>query len=77
MKHAHATHVAVTLQTPDGRVILDLNDDGSGFDTAAEFPGHLGLRSMRERVAAIGGEVSVTSSSGRGTRVSAWVPLSH
>ncbi len=77
VKHAAASHVVVTLAQHDGRVTLELSDDGAGFDPSADFPGHLGLRSMRERVASIGGEVTVASHSGEGTLVNAWVPATR
>ena len=48
-------------------------DDGVGFDVAAGSNG-VGLVNMRDRIAAAGGELSIESSPGRGTRVSGSVP---
>ncbi|CAN5670111.1 hypothetical protein BH24ACT18_BH24ACT18_20010 [soil metagenome] len=45
-----------------------------GFDPEGEFPGHLGLRSMRERAAPLGGTLEVESNPGRGTRIRARIP---
>jgi signal transduction histidine kinase len=56
-------------------VTLDVRDDGVGFDPAGDFPGHLGLRSMRERVATLGGTLEIESMSGRGTWTRASIPL--
>jgi signal transduction histidine kinase len=75
VKHARATNIIVRLASEDGRVVIDLRDNGQGFDPGAEFPGHLGLRSMRERVGAVGGSVELTSTHGQGTHVRAWVPV--
>ncbi|HEU4494886.1 MAG TPA: ATP-binding protein, partial [Rubrobacteraceae bacterium] len=52
-----------------------VSDDGIGFDTSGEFPGHLGLRSMRERAQRLGGTLTVVSSPGAGTAVHAHFPL--
>jgi PAS domain S-box-containing protein len=74
VKHAHANHVELRLeQTADG-VLLEVRDDGSGFDPTASFPGHLGLHSMRERVANLGGTFEIDSVPGAGTRICVCVP---
>ena len=56
-------------------VRLTILDDGVGFDPTGEFPGHLGLRSMRERAERLGGTFGVDSAPGRGARLTAWLPL--
>jgi PAS domain S-box-containing protein len=69
VKHARAGHIDLRLeQTSDG-VMLEVRDDGVGFDTTASYPGHLGLHSMRERVANLGGTFEIESTLGVGTRV--------
>ena len=74
VKHAHARHVALRLeQTPDG-VMMEVGDDGVGFVTTASFPGHLGLHSMRERVANLGGTFQIESTPGVGTRICVRIP---
>jgi signal transduction histidine kinase len=75
IKHAHAQQVIVSLVASEGYVRLDVDDDGQGFDPHGAFPGHLGLQSMRERAAAVGGMVHIESAPQRGTRVSARVRL--
>lgn len=75
-KHSAARHVRVRLSGDDERVTLEVADDGAGFDPDATFPGHLGLHSMRERAAAVGGTVRISSRPGAGTRVRAAVPRS-
>ena len=74
-KHAKAQQILVTLATKRGGVtVLTVQDDGIGFDTNApasprpEGTG-MGLSSMRERVAKLGGTLKMTSKPGRGTQV--------
>ena len=50
-------------------------DDGAGFDTSASFPGHLGLRSMRERMARLGGDLTITSTPGQGATIRATLSI--
>jgi len=74
VKHARASKVRLALWEEAGQVRLEVVDDGVGFDPSETFPGHLGIRSMRERVEALGGTLTLQSSAGRGTRVTASVP---
>jgi two-component system sensor histidine kinase UhpB len=80
LRHAGARNVSIRLTRDAGRILLELRDDGRGFDvqrTAGEAVArkHLGLLGMQERAALVGGEVTVESAPGEGTRVQAWVPL--
>ena len=50
-------------------------DDGIGFDPTGNFPGHLGLHSMRERIERLGGTLAVESAPGKGTEIRAWMPI--
>jgi signal transduction histidine kinase len=74
-KHARAHHLDLVLKLGDAEVALMIADDGRGFDPNGEFPGHLGLRSMRERAAAVGGALEITSAPGAGTRLYLRVPI--
>jgi PAS domain S-box-containing protein len=74
VKHAEAHMVSVSLSQTRDTVILEVRDDGVGFDPAGAFPGHLGLRSMQERVKQLGGVLSIESAPGHGTTISARVP---
>ena len=72
--------VTVTLSYLGDLVLLDVHDDGAGFDVHARAhadPGRggFGVATMRERVAAIGGDLVVESRSGEGTTVAARVPV--
>ena len=74
VKHTHAQHVDLRLeQTPNG-VMLEVRDDGAGFDPTASFPGHLGLQSMRERITNLGGRFEIESAPGAGTRIYVRIP---
>ena len=71
VKHARASRVDVRLAHQAGTVMLEVCDDGKGFDPTGSFPGHLGLRSMRERATQGGGTLQIESAPGRGTCVRA------
>ena len=76
VKHARATHVDLKLVCEGGDVaLLEICDDGVGFDSQGTFPGHLGLKSMRERVMRVGGGFSIKSEPGEGTRIRARIPF--
>jgi signal transduction histidine kinase len=73
-KHAlGATAVVIDLSEAE-ELRLEVRDDGAGFDPA-RVAGGLGLISMRERLAAVGGELTVVSSPGHGTRIIGSIPL--
>ncbi|WP_459751320.1 sensor histidine kinase [Streptomyces sennicomposti] len=78
-RHARAARVGVTLSYLGDEVILDIRDDGAGFDPAAvparTRAGGFGLAGMRARAERIAGSVTVESEPGQGTAVSARVPL--
>jgi signal transduction histidine kinase len=74
LKHAQPTSVIVTVRTeresPDQRVVLEIVDDGKGFDlNAVGGKGGIGLDSMRERAEKVGGTLSIQSMPGEGVRV--------
>ena len=68
-KHAGAQHLTVQLEYGPAEIALEVRDDGRGFAADEEQrrqPGHYGLTGMRERAAAIGGTLEVTSEPGAG-----------
>jgi signal transduction histidine kinase len=73
-KHARGATVALIDVVDDGVLRFEVRDDGAGFDAATATPG-VGFTSMQDRLAAVGGELAVVSSPGRGTRVIGRIPL--
>jgi signal transduction histidine kinase len=79
-RHAGASRVTLRLAGDDTRVVLEVVDDGVGFQPGAPGGagrvGRLGLRSMRERAELAGGTLDVMSAPGVGTVVRAILPSS-
>jgi len=75
-RHAQAGHTAVTLRVREGYLTLRVKDDGRGFDTGtlSELAA-LGVAGMRERASLVGGQLTVTSTIGKGTEVVLMVPV--
>ena len=73
-KHAQASNVRLDLRQDGSWVLLEVLDDGVGFDTNGRFPGHYGLRSMHERALRLGGALEINSTPQAGTVVRARVP---
>lgn len=77
VRHAHATRITLSLQSVGSVLVLAVEDDGVGFESTAAPPsGHLGLANLRERATAIGGELTINSTAGGGTRIRILVPQS-
>lgn len=74
-KYARARHVWVTLEQRDNRAVVTVRDDGKGFEVNDVGAGHHGLTGMRVRVEAHAGRLTIASSPGQGTRISAELPL--
>ena len=76
LRHAQAQRIGVGLRVDGGSAELRVQDDGQGFDPQAERArASLGLASMRERMALLGGRLEIRSRPGQGTCVTAWAPL--
>ncbi len=75
VKHARASVVVLQLARQANEIILQVRDNGRGFDQAGHFPGHLGLRSMHERVSKMGGTLTIESIPGQGTCVGVRMPI--
>ena len=73
-KHAQATTCRVSLHRDGDQAVLEIDDDGRGFDSAAPQTG-LGLRNLNDRALAIGGRVTVESKAGEGTTVQFAIPI--
>lgn len=73
-RHARARHAGLSLRRENDVVLLDIYDDGVGYDTASSVVG-LGLRNMRERAFNAGARLDVTSQPGAGTRLQMRIPV--
>jgi len=76
VKHAHPHHVDIRLAGvagDPGSLVVEIEDDGVGFEPSAPHPGHLGLDTMRERTERLGGRL-VVESSPAGSRIRAVLP---
>jgi signal transduction histidine kinase len=71
-KHAAATRVAVAVTARDGRVRVEIEDDGVGY---VDLGRGSGLRGLADRVETVGGTLQVASAPGQGTRLAAEIPL--
>ena len=82
-KHANATHVWVRLRPFEtGIALLEIEDDGLGFDVAAvnksyDKRGSLGMVNLRERAELVNGLLNIDSAPGKGTRIQVYIPLSE
>lgn len=79
-KHARARNIWVSLKTLGNRLVIQVQDDGQGFDVAqqqdaATRRGSYGLLNMRERAASVDGNIGITSARGSGTTITLTVPL--
>lgn len=74
-RHAGARSVEVALTRQGDRAMLEVRDDGAGFDPARQPESAHGLTGMRYRVEAAGGTLEVEARPGRGTRIVAWLPV--
>ncbi len=79
LKHASAEHVQLRLSVAAGAVVLEISDDGVGFDPAATAeragPVGYGLPGMQQRAELLGGQLTADSAPGRGTVVRLRVPV--
>ena len=73
VRHAHASEITVEL-TGDSGIRLTIADDGIGFDPASASAGGFGLKSMRERARAAGGDLRCFSRPGAGTQIEVMLP---
>jgi signal transduction histidine kinase len=77
-RHAHASHVSVSMHCVDGLVLLSVEDDGRGFeDTDTALAGKMGIVGMRERVRPFGGRVLIESARDSGTSLTVAVPVTE
>ena len=73
-RHSAARNVEVGLRTDDEAILIEVADDGQGFDPGSARTG-IGLSAMRERVEGLGGKIEISSRPGEGTEVRVRVPV--
>jgi signal transduction histidine kinase len=73
-RHAQATTCRVSLHRDGELAVLEIDDDGQGFDASIPQTGH-GLRNLKDRGTAIGGRVTIESKAGEGTTVRIAIPI--
>jgi signal transduction histidine kinase len=70
VEHADASEIRLSMQTQDNRFVLEVVDNGTGFEVKdAENSGRLGLLGMKERAAMLGGKLSIESANKKGCRI--------
>lgn len=79
IRHSNARRVRVNLAIQPGQLVMEVEDDGRGFDFSGDFDAftedqHFGLAGMKERVEAVGGNLLVSTEPVRGTRIKVTVP---
>lgn len=79
IRHAGATHVTVHLKERDGRVILEVKDNGRGISKEEiSNTRSMGLLNMRERAGLLGGDFKISGGAGsKGTKVTVSIPIAH
>jgi len=76
-KYAQATEASIVMKNYGNHVIVEVADNGKGFDARGSRPSSHGLAGMRHRVEAARGRLTITSAPGQGARLSAMLPSSH
>jgi signal transduction histidine kinase len=73
-KYANAANIELLLQKDDGSIVMNIKDDGAGFETSAKKKG-IGLQNMESRVKECNGILDVKSKKGKGTAITVTVPI--
>jgi signal transduction histidine kinase len=81
-KHAQATEVRLAIRQADGEVLLEVEDNGQGFEVNQILKRHslekgLGLAALNERAKMLGGSLRINSQQGRGTRITCAIPVAQ
>jgi NarL family two-component system sensor histidine kinase YdfH len=76
-RHAQASEAAVTLSANENLLVVEIRDNGIGFDPNNIPSGHYGLLGIRERIRLIGGQLTLNSAPGKGTILSIHVPITQ
>ncbi|HOW68212.1 MAG TPA: PAS domain-containing sensor histidine kinase [Candidatus Paceibacterota bacterium] len=74
LRHSHSTHIQLSLQASDGRIRLEIHDNGLGFDPSIAVQKGNGLRNITARACQLGANLSIESHPGGGTRIALELP---
>jgi signal transduction histidine kinase len=74
-RHSRSDRVRLAVLQQDGRIRIEVQDWGVGFDPAKVEEGHFGLEGIRQRARLLGGRADIQSAPGQGTRVTLEIPL--
>jgi signal transduction histidine kinase len=75
VKHGQPDRLDVLLICAPDSITLEVCDNGAGFEPLADYAGHLGLHSMRERAQRVDGTLDIISAPGCGTQIRAQIPI--
>ena len=77
LRHSGASRIAISARSAEGRLLISVEDNGSGLAPDWQRPGHYGLRGLRERLSGLGGELDIESlpAPQTGVRIRAALPL--
>ena len=76
IRHAKATHVLVRLTEQEGRLVMEVADNGRGISlTEMDNTKSMGLLGMRERAALLGGNFNIQGTPGKGTTITVRIPI--
>ncbi len=76
-QHSMSEQATVRMRHSDGQLVIEVTDEGRGFERAASAERGNGLQNMRERAEALHGELQIAAIAGSGTRVTLRIPLEH
>jgi signal transduction histidine kinase len=75
LRHAHASHVDIVVNSDRQRIVVTVADDGIGMTASETPPGHFGLRGLAERIARLGGVFNINRHEPHGVCLVAEIPL--
>ncbi len=75
LKHAKASEIEINMLCNHDSLLIEIKDNGRGFDPGGDYTGHLGLRTMRERLEQVGGNLQIESVLGQGTSIKAAIRI--
>jgi two-component system sensor histidine kinase UhpB len=77
LRHAHASHIEIELRAERRSLTVTVTDDGVGLQEDGSGPGHYGLSGLRDRLAQLGGTLTLRNNGQRGALLAAEIPLVH